>query len=320
VGCLGIGAVSILIRYPLANDAAHHLVSALRILNTERDPFVVAEVEFAQIPLQVLLADVVVRARDPALEDREVAFDGVRVSLTANVFLGTVVYDLMPEVAVHVSVLARVIGNQQRLFVEMGNENRAQRGGGNARQVHRPHRTFALDDGEHGFFAVRAANHLAAILAVPVPLFAADVGFVRLGRLAFAAHRAEHVRVKLAHCFANAHRHEPRAFVGDAEHPVQLVAGHAFLARGHQVHRQQPFRQRNMRSLANRSHRRAKPATARAAVIPGAMRLIGRRGRLHSVEAAAQRAIRTIGPADRLKVSGCGFVVMEDWALKIGHG
>jgi len=56
---------------------------------------------------------------------------------------------------------------------------------------------------------------------------AADVGFVGLDRLAFAAKLPV---VGRPHRLADAVRHEPRRFVGDAEHTVDLMGAHALLA------------------------------------------------------------------------------------------
>jgi hypothetical protein len=41
------------------------------IVNAERDPVVVPEIEFGEIAVQVFLAHVLINAVDPALEDRE---------------------------------------------------------------------------------------------------------------------------------------------------------------------------------------------------------------------------------------------------------
>ena len=56
-----------------------------------------SEIELAQIAMQVGFADVVKRASDPALEDREVVFDRVVVpKLGADIFFGTVVDGAVP--------------------------------------------------------------------------------------------------------------------------------------------------------------------------------------------------------------------------------
>lgn len=50
---------------------------AFNIAAAERNPVIVAEVELRQIPMQVLLAAVLIDAIHAAFEDREVAFDRI---------------------------------------------------------------------------------------------------------------------------------------------------------------------------------------------------------------------------------------------------
>src|SRR5690606_1476440 len=73
---------------------------ALAIGVSCRDPFsvnfdfrfavVVAEVKLGRVTLQVLLADMMERAIDATLENREEALDGVGVDVAAHVFLTAV--------------------------------------------------------------------------------------------------------------------------------------------------------------------------------------------------------------------------------------
>src|SRR4051794_22826362 len=71
----------------LPNDASQHAIGALYVINTKRDPLVVAEIELREIPFQMLFADVVVHADDAALQDREITLHGVGVRVAANVLL-----------------------------------------------------------------------------------------------------------------------------------------------------------------------------------------------------------------------------------------
>ncbi len=64
----------------------------LGIADAETLALIVAEVEFAQIALQVFLGDVMIGPTDAPLEDGEVVFDSVGVpKAAANVFLDAVV-------------------------------------------------------------------------------------------------------------------------------------------------------------------------------------------------------------------------------------
>jgi hypothetical protein len=81
--------VRLSIRQPFASCAFDGLRRAFGVFHAQCDPLVVSEIEFAKIPFQVVLADVVKRADNPALEDREIALDGVGVvkAASANIFL-----------------------------------------------------------------------------------------------------------------------------------------------------------------------------------------------------------------------------------------
>lgn len=61
------GPTSPPIRQPLADDAFRGLRHAFAVVDAKRHALVVAEIELAKVTLQVLLADVVIRASDPAL-------------------------------------------------------------------------------------------------------------------------------------------------------------------------------------------------------------------------------------------------------------
>jgi hypothetical protein len=76
---------------PLAFDASHDQISARIIIYPERGAVAVSEVEFAQIPPQMCFGDVLIHTVDAALQDREVAFNGVGVNVAAHVFVSSVV-------------------------------------------------------------------------------------------------------------------------------------------------------------------------------------------------------------------------------------
>lgn len=65
----GLSAVNAaLIRQPLPDDALNRLGRALGIGNVKRRALIVPEVEFAQIPLKVLLRDMMIRTHHATLE------------------------------------------------------------------------------------------------------------------------------------------------------------------------------------------------------------------------------------------------------------
>lgn len=61
----------------LAGDAFKNLVGARCIFDAKGRTLVITEIEFAKVALKVLLADVVIDARDPAFQKGEIAFHGM---------------------------------------------------------------------------------------------------------------------------------------------------------------------------------------------------------------------------------------------------
>src|SRR5580704_14514405 len=76
----------------LALRADQSAVGASQIIDTERGPIVVSEIEFGCVTVQMRLAHMEVAAEHAALEDRKVVLDGVGMpELGADIFLGGVV-------------------------------------------------------------------------------------------------------------------------------------------------------------------------------------------------------------------------------------
>src|SRR3984893_16277338 len=109
----------------------------------------------------------------------------------------------------------------------------------------------ALDKSECRFFAFAADVALVTLTDMLVCLFAADPSFVGFNDFAFATKRAG--KCAIAHCFAQAMRHEPRRFVAYADHAVQLMRRNALLAACHQEGSQEPLVERDMRTLKQRA-------------------------------------------------------------------
>ena len=74
-GFLGTGSVSLLIGQPLAHDTSNRLDRAFGVGHFKRLPLIVPEIELRKVTLQVLLAHMVIRAGNPALEGGEIAFN-----------------------------------------------------------------------------------------------------------------------------------------------------------------------------------------------------------------------------------------------------
>ena len=90
----------------LALDARKGLGGAVCIAGAKGGAVVVPEIELAKVAVQVLLAAMMIDALQAALEHRkEEAFNGVRMNVATDVFLGAVIDGRMVDIAGPVSVL-----------------------------------------------------------------------------------------------------------------------------------------------------------------------------------------------------------------------
>ena len=86
----------------------------LLIINAVLGAVAITEVELGQIPMQMLLATMLIDATHPAFENRKIPFDGVGVDVTAHIFTCAVSYLLMlPEIASGMAVLSRLVGRDR---------------------------------------------------------------------------------------------------------------------------------------------------------------------------------------------------------------
>jgi hypothetical protein len=252
VSGLGSGVISPPIGETLPDNPLERFSGALAILNPKRRALVVSEIEFGQIALQVLLADVVIRPRNAALKDREVAFDRIGVGIAPDVFADTVVDRLMAgEIRPENTVLPLAISHKRRASVKLRGQDRAQGRGRHFRDMVRADLAATLDKRESDLLARAADVSLLALPSVLILLLPADIGLVCFDRLSRAAHRRG---VDIAHRLTDAVRHEPSRLVRNGQHAVQLVARNAFLAGAHEERCVQPLMQRHMRALKDGAH------------------------------------------------------------------
>ena len=119
------------------------------------------------------------------------------------------------------------------------------------------------------------------------------------------------------HRLAYAVSHEPCRLVRDPEHPVELVGADAFLGRGHQMRRQKPFVQGDMRPLENSARADRELAPASVAKEHSSLRLSAHLGH---VLIATERANRAIRPTVGFHVCNGGGFVRENRVCQIaGH-
>src|SRR5215468_299775 len=130
----------------LPNNTRKSLRCPFTIFNSECAPFVVAEIKFTKIALQVLLADVMVRPIDAALKNSKVTFSRVDVRFTANVFASIVINEVMfGKFASHLLRCATFVSHDIASAVDLSLNNRSQVCSCNRRNVMRADSALALD-------------------------------------------------------------------------------------------------------------------------------------------------------------------------------
>jgi hypothetical protein len=211
-------------------------------------PVVVAELELGDVQREILLADLVERADDAALDEGPEAFDRVRVDRADDVLALGMVDRRMLDAVRQVVVGASVIVREEAYLVRDGfadevSKRLAVRAGDHASN----YVPLALDCADHDRLAL-AARPVMPIAAVAVLVLAADVGFVNLDD----AHQLAKFLVREPG--ADAMAHEPSGSVGaEAHHAVDLEGANPFLAGEHQENDAEPLAQRLIRVLEDRA-------------------------------------------------------------------
>src|SRR5579884_2239950 len=91
---------SCLIGEATSYDTREKAVCAILVIATQCDPVAVSELELRQIAVKVLLGAMLINALHAALEDAEIAFNGVGVDASTDVLASLVVHAAMAKVIV----------------------------------------------------------------------------------------------------------------------------------------------------------------------------------------------------------------------------
>lgn len=294
---------------PLTYDTTDRTFGALNIINAEPGPVVVAEIEFCEIAMQVLLTNVLVGSINAALEDREKVFCGVGRCIAANLFLlgvsdGAVTGKLFSRFPID----AALIGAQVRSLVDAGFQAGPEVSGIHFRDMLRADATLALDQGDNSLLWRRMP--IGAVASV-----SADEGFVRLDKHAFAAERS--LRRNVDHCFADSVPDEPAGFEVDAKDSTELICAETLLRRAQKVHGLEPDMHRDMALLENGSDLNGERLPAGVALIDADPSAFA--AQLTAViDDSAVRTYTAIRPNHRLNIGISGFFVPEAWFVKNG--
>ena len=111
----------------LSNDPFDRTFGAFYVVYAEPDAIAIAKIKFAEIPVQMALAAMLIDAFHPTLEDRIIAFNCIGVNDPPHVFADAVIDGLMhpiffPECAVSLLIIA----DDESFLGNVGTDNREQ--------------------------------------------------------------------------------------------------------------------------------------------------------------------------------------------------
>ena len=159
-------------RSSLAETDASDLASAhcYRVLeNIGVQSVVITELKFRDVQRQVLPADLVEAAHNPALQQRPEAINGLRVHHAVNVLLLGMADEAVREVTFEVPIAGMFIGNEEANVIGDGLPNKPVQGSGiSIVDDSRDHVTLALDRADNDKLASNAGS---GVFLVPMTVF-----------------------------------------------------------------------------------------------------------------------------------------------------
>ena len=201
---------------------------------------VVAEIEFIQISVKMLLAYVMVDTVQTALEEGEIAFHGIRVDIASHVFARPMIDGLVTlEAHVQPAIRAKVIGHDLGISVDLLPHNLREVCSGHFLYGLRMHKApLAFYQGKDRRLVRGTASRIGPTAS------ASDIGLIGF------YNPPEHISQRsFVHRMSDSVSHEPGRLIGDAEHPVELVGGDALLGGAHKMQGQKPLAEGDMAIL-----------------------------------------------------------------------
>lgn len=257
-----------------------------------------AERHFFEIGLQMLGAQFVPRSTKPALEKRESGFDGVGVSVPAHIFLGTVLDNFVLRLESHPfcnsAIDAEFIGAKHiHILPNILAEEFFERAARHVLGMKQTEFAIALTD----------ADNWTLLGSSPAPSSAnsasADIGFIHFDLA------TEHWLIHFGHCCADSVAEIPCRLVADSERALNLTGGHSFLRFTEQQRCYEPFCERQVGVIENRSSRYGELVVAILAVENLSL------GFEFDGLGLAARALRASGPAQAAKQFAALFICGE---------
>ena len=280
----------------------------------------VAEVELAQITMQVRSIAMLINADHAPLEDGEEAFDGVAVDGAARIF-ATAVIDrtVAQELFANPAVVAGAIGIEVAIpvssFERAGDLFHSQ-----IVDMDGPSTPAPFDKRDYLHLVAPAIAALPALAAGELVVLLPPEGFVGFNGHSAATDGREAI---VFHRFADAMAKEPCGFHAALKHTLDLAGADALLAGAKQVDHLQPQMQRQMRGLKDGPHAHGEWLAAVIALVEAhAGGCASHLADARSISVAAVRADRTVRPKLRFDIGESAFFGLELGGIehRLGHG
>ena len=174
------------------------------------------------------MADYMVDAADTALDKAPEAFDGVGMSITADVDLSGVVDAFVPvSNTLQAAITPHLVGEHCRARHNLTLNERYERCGTDIRRDFGDYLPLAPYNSHDDRLTARSATPLPAPLRnMAIPIFSSDISLVNLD---LAAQRLN----VFIHEFPNLFEHAPSGLIGDSNLPLQLLGGDSRPCRCH---------------------------------------------------------------------------------------
>jgi len=289
-----------LVRQSLASNTFNEAIKTVERMNFDV-AFVQPEGKFVNVSAKMLLACVVVDADDPALENRKDALNTVRGDIVTDIFACAVIDRVVTEERADAGVCAGFIRMQSRARLDMLMDRGLDRFTVNASDRHGDGASAALAHSKNRHLTNSTAPRFEFFGLVLILFDATDKGFVDF------YDALELGKIRTAAGFPQAVQNEPRRFLRDPYFLSELHGRDALAGRHKQVHRVNPFVQRNVAALEYRPGAHRKVFLALDALIKTVFTLPGR----DPLAQAAHWATRTVGPQSGFDIDPRGLLIRE---------
>lgn len=228
-----------IVRLQQANERIAEEILILPVVETPR--------HFLQVGGKMFHRDLVPRANDPALKERERRFNRVRGYAQA-VFIADVLFGLVIDALVlHVAMSRGAEVVELRLVGHDDIDRLVNVAGDNLVHLFLIQRGIGFDEMKMPAAFADADYWRVFLPFVGILGVTSDVHLIDFDR-------ARELVFRFFHRFANAVTEIPRRLVRDAEHSFDLVGRDALARFGNQVGDKKPLRERQMRVMEDRSH------------------------------------------------------------------